>query len=297
MLTEDELESYRRAGKLVAEVRELVRPLVKPGVKLLEIAETVEELITQRGGKPAFPCNVSPNEIAAHYSPPAEDETTIREGDIIKVDIGAHVNGYIADTAFTVAMGEEQELVRTAEKMLDVAIAAVKPGIDVGEIGKTVEEVAIAAGFKPIRNLTGHGLVRWNLHSGLWIPNVKGETGRKLEIGDVIAIEPFVTDGTGFVEDKQAVYIFSYLRDHPVRLRMAKQLLKEIKRTYGGLPFAKRWFFKKMSKLRLELTLRELVDVGALQPYHVLAERAKRKVAQAEHTVIVTEQGCEIITR
>lgn len=297
MVTEEELEVYRKAGKLVAEVREQARPLVKPGVTLFEIAEAVEDLIAQKGAKPAFPCNVSVNEIAAHYSPPADDDTTIKEGDMIKVDVGVHVDGYIGDTAFTIATGEKQELVQTVERALEAEIAAVKPGIDVGELGRIVEETAAAAGFKPIRNLTGHSLARWNLHAGLTVPNVKGETGQKLSVGDVVALEPFVTDGAGYVEDQQKVYILRYLYDRPVRLRMARELLRDVKRAYDGLPFAERWLAKKMSKLRLELTLRELVGVGALFPYHVLAERAGGKVAQAEHTVIVTEDGCEVTTR
>jgi len=297
MLTEEELEAYRKAGKLVAEVREQARPLVKPGTTLLEIAEAVEELIIQKGAKPAFPCNVSVNEIAAHYSPPADDDTTIKEGDMVKVDVGVHVDGYIGDTAFTIATGEKQELVQTAERALEAEIAAIKPGIDVGELGGIVEETATAAGFNPIRNLTGHSLARWNLHAGLTVPNVKGETGQKLSVGDVVALEPFVTDGAGYVEDQQKVYILRYLYDRPVRLRMSRELLRDVKRAYDGLPFAERWLAKKMSKLRLELTLRELVGVGALLPYHVLAERAGGKVAQAEHTVIVTEDGCEVTTR
>ncbi len=297
MVTEEELEAYRKAGKLVAEVREQARPLVKPDVTLLEIAEAVEELITQKGAKPAFPCNVSVNEIAAHYSPPVDDDTTIKEGDMVKVDVGVHVDGYIGDTAFTIATGEKQELVQTVERALEAEIAAIKPGIDVGELGRIVEETATAAGFKPIHNLTGHSLARWNLHAGLTVPNVKGETGQKLSVGDVVALEPFVTDGAGYVEDQQKVYILRYLYDRPVRLRMARELLRDVKRAYDGLPFAERWLAKKMSKLRLELTLRELVGVGALLPYHVLAERAGGKVAQAEHTVIVTEDGCEVTTR
>lgn len=297
MLTEEELKAYRTAGKLLAEVREQARALVKPGVTLLDIAEMVEELIAQKGGKPAFPCNVSVNEIAAHYSPPANDDTNIKEGDIVKVDIGAHLDGYIADTAFTVATGENQELVQTAERALEASIGSIKPGIDLGEIGKIVEEITTTAGFKPIRNLTGHSLTRWNLHAGLTVPNVKEDTGQKLKAGDVLALEPFVTDGAGYVEDQKKVYIFRYLHDRPVRLRMAKQLLNEVKRAYDGLPFAERWLAKKMSKLRLELTLRELVGIGALWPYYVLGERAGGKVAQAEHTVIVTEDGCEVTTR
>ncbi|MGQ9788449.1 MAG: type II methionyl aminopeptidase [Candidatus Hadarchaeaceae archaeon] len=296
-MSEEELEKYREAGKLLAEVREQLRPIVKPGITLLEIAEMAEKRIVEKGAKPAFPCNVSVNEVAAHYSPPADDETVIKPGDMVKVDIGAHVDGYIADTAFTVATGDKAEMVQVVEKTLETAVAAVKPGIDVGEIGRVVEETAKEAGFKPIRNLTGHSLARWNLHSGLTIPNIRETTGIILKAGDVLAIEPFITDGAGFVEDKKDLYIFRYLRDVPTRLRMSRELLRDVKREYKGLPFAERWLAKRMSKLRLELTLRELVGIGAFWPYYVLAERANGKVAQAEHTVIVTESGCEVTTR
>ena len=296
-MTPEEIENYRKAGKLLAEVREQMRPLVKPDISLLELAETAERLIAEKGAKPAFPCNISVNEVAAHYSPPMDDSAVVNSGDMVKVDIGAHVDGYIADTAFTVATGEKAEMVTVVEKALEAAIAAVKPGIDVGEIGKVVEETITAAGFKPIRNLTGHSLERWDLHSGLTIPNVKETMGQVLKAGDVLAIEPFVTDGAGFVEDQKSLYIFRYLRDVPTRLRMSRELLRDVKRDYNTLPFAERWLAKRMSKLRLELTLRELVGIGAFWPYYVLAERAKGKVAQAEHTVIVTETGCEVTTR
>ncbi|MEM2874417.1 MAG: type II methionyl aminopeptidase [Candidatus Hadarchaeales archaeon] len=296
-MLQEELESYRRVGRLLAEVRESIKPMVKVGTKLVDIAEAAERLIVEKGAKPAFPCNVSVNEIAAHYSPPSTDQRTVNEGDVVKVDIGAHIDGYIADTAFTVCTGGGEELAQAAERALEAAISAVKPGIDVGEIGRAVEESVVSSGFKPIRNLTGHSLGRWDLHAGLTIPNVKETTGQILKPGDVLAIEPFVTDGAGYVEDQDRVYIFRHIRDVPTRLRMSRELLREIRREYNGLPFAERWLAKRMSRLRLELTLRELTSLGALWPYHVLAERSSGKVAQAEHTVIVTEQGAEVTTR
>ncbi len=297
MLTEEELQTYRKVGKIVAEVREHVRTMVKPGMALLSIAEAVEDLIKQREARPAFPCNVSVNQIAAHYSPPADDDCEVKEGDLVKVDIGAHLDGYIADTAVTVATGVKIEMVQAVERALEEGIKVVKPGIDVGEIGKAIEDSAKASGFKTIQNLTGHGLARWNLHAGLTVPNISEKTGQKLDVGNVVALEPFLTDGAGFVEDAPQAYIFRYLRDRPVRMRMTRELLNTIKRSYSGLPFAERWLAKNMSKLRLELTLRELVSVGALHPYHVLKERGDGFVAQAEHTVIVSEGGCEVITR
>ncbi|MEM3171569.1 MAG: type II methionyl aminopeptidase, partial [Candidatus Hadarchaeales archaeon] len=209
----------------------------------------------------------------------------------------AHLDGYIADTAFTIATDEEGErLKEAAEKALEAAIATVKPGVDVGEVGRAIEEAAKGAGFKPIANLTGHALSRWTLHGGLTIPNLSGRTGQRLEAGEVIALEPFVTGGAGYVEDTKEVLIFRYLRERPVRLRMTRELLRDLKKMYNGLPFAERWLAKRMSKLRLRLTLRELVEVGALWPYHVLVERSGKKVAQAEHTVLVTEEGCEVLT-
>jgi methionyl aminopeptidase len=296
MLSDEELQRYREAGRILAVVREEVKPLVKVGAGLVEIAEKAEELIRSKGAAPAFPCNVSVNEIAAHYSPPANDQTVIREGDVVKVDLGVHVSGYIADTAFTVVMEEDKRLAEAAEKALEAAISTVRPGIDVGEVGRAVEEAITSAGFKPIRNLTGHSLAPWDLHAGITIPNVQERTGRVLRPGDVLAIEPFATDGAGYVEDQKRTYIFRFLRDAPTRLRITRALLRDIKRWYDGLPFAERWLAKRLSKLRLELSLRELIGIGALWPYHVLAERAKGKVAQAEHTVIVTEAGNEVTT-
>jgi methionyl aminopeptidase len=140
-------------------------------------------------------------------------------------------------------------------------------------------------------------LGRGELHGGLWIPNVGGETGQRIEVGQALAIEPFVTDGAGFVEDdERRAYIYSFLREAPVRTRMAREIMREIKERYPSLPFAIRWLAKGMSRLRLELTLRELRMAGAIRPYYVLVERAGGRVAQAEHTVIVTDNGCEVTT-
>jgi methionyl aminopeptidase len=289
-----QLELYRKAGKIAAQVREKVREMVKPGVKILDIAQRAEDLIRELGGSPAFPCNVSVNEVAAHYSPPPWDETVIKEGDVVKVDIGVEVEGYIGDTAFTVG---DEKLVRAAERALEEAIRVVKPGIDVGEIGRAIEETVRSDGLKPIQNLTGHSLSKGELHGGLWIPNVRGETGQRIEVGQALAIEPFVTDGAGFVEDdERRAYIYSFLREAPVRTRMAREIMREIKERYPSLPFAIRWLAKGMSRLRLELTLRELRMAGAIRPYYVLVERAGGRVAQAEHTVIVTDNGCEVTT-
>ncbi len=303
-LSDEEIEIYRKVGSLTAEVREEAKSMVEPGQKLLIIAEKVEEMIDDRGAVPAFPCNISLNERAAHYTPPEEDDNEIGEGDFVKIDIGAHIDGYIADTAVTVCASEDEdkgenegEMIQVVNQILEDAIKLVKPGIDVGEIGGLVERTAEEHGYKPISNLTGHKLERWSLHGGVSIPNVEKETGDKLGEGDVIALEPFITDGKGEVEDLPEVYIFRYLGNKGVSGRMALKTLRKIQSKYGGLPFAERWLAKDLSRIRLQMTLRELLTTESLHPYYVLKEVEDGQIAQAEHTMIVTEDGCEVTTR
>lgn len=295
--SQEELEKFREAGKLIARVREEIRELVEPGRDILPIAEKAEDLIREKGSKPAFPCNISLNEVAAHYSPPADDETKIEEGDLVTIDIGAHLDGYIGDTATTIATGEEnQQMVDVVEQALDKAIKGIKPGIDVGEIGGIIEKTAEEAGLKPIRNLSGHSLDRWSLHAGITIPNVEKKSGKELKEGDIVALEPFVTDGAGEVESQPEVYIFRCLNGGGVSGRMALKTLHIIKKRYGKLPFAERWLAEDMSKIRLQITLRELISSKSIYPYYVLKEKAGGRIAQAEHTVIVTDEGYEVTT-
>lgn len=297
-LTEEQLGIYRKVGELTSEIRGEAKKMVEEGQKLLDVAEGVEEMIGERGAKPAFPCNISLNEKAAHYSPPADDETEIEEGDLVKIDIGTHIDGYIADTAVTVCPREEKnEMIQAVNLVLEKAINMVGPGVDVGEIGAVIEETAEQQGYTPISNLTGHNLERWSLHGGTSIPNVEKDTGEELEEGDVIALEPFITDGEGEVEDMPEVYIFRYLGNRGVSGRMALQTLRKIKTNYGNLPFAERWLTRDLSRIRLKMTLRELLASESLHPYYVLKEIDDGQVAQAEHTMIVTEEGCEVTTR
>lgn len=297
-LSEDELETYRKVGKLTAEIKEKAQEMIEPEQKLLDVAEEVEGMIREKGAEPAFPCNTSLNEKAAHYSPPAEDETEIEEGDLLKIDMGAHIDGYIADTAVTVQAGaENSDMIQAVDRILKKAISKVKAGANVGEIGATIEKSAEEEGYKPISNLTGHNLERWSLHGGISIPNVEKETDDILEAGEVIAIEPFITDGKGEVEDMPEVYIFKCTGNRDVPGRMAQQTLRKINSKYRDLPFAERWLTEDLSRIRLQMTLRQLLASEALHPYYVLGEAEEGLVAQAEDTMIVTEEGCEVTTK
>ena len=286
------LEKYKAAGKILIEVRDAALELVKPGNRLLEVAEFVESSIRDRGGEPAFPCNISRNEEAAHATPSIDDETVFGEEDLVKLDIGVHIDGYIADSAVTVDLsGKYEELIRASEAALDEAIKIIHDGVSTVEIGEVIEEAIKERGYKPIVNLSGHGLVRYNSHAPPTIPNVKYEHGVILRTNDVIAIEPFATDGGGKVVESGNVEIYSLIKPKPVRMREAKKLLNEIKK-YHGLPFARRW----LPRERLNLALRALKNTGVLRDYPILREEDRGLVAQAEHTVIVKEDGCEVTT-
>ncbi len=290
-------EEYREAGEIVKAVKKEVKPLLKEGKQVLEIAESVEDKIHAMGGEIAFPCNISINEVAAHYSPPIYDETILHVGDYVKVDIGAHVDGYIADSAFTVKIGEKKdELIMAAEKALENAISMVKAGTETSAIGATIEETIERYGYKPIKNLNGHKLAQHDLHAGVIIPNIATEESYTLQEGEVFAIEPFSTDGAGRVTDGKQVFIFRYLGDRPIRLSLARRTLAEIKKNYPTLPFAERWLSKKIRGRKLDFALKTLMKKGIIHNYNVLQDEDNGVVAQAEHTVIVKEDGCEITT-
>ncbi|RJS69344.1 type II methionyl aminopeptidase [Methanophagales archaeon] len=289
------LDKYRSAGRILAEVREEAVERIKEGVALLEVAEFVENSIREKGAQPAFPCNISRNEEAAHATPSIDDKTVFSK-DIVKLDIGTHIDGYIGDSAVTVDLsGNNEGLVKASEAALNEAIKIIRAGISTIEIGEVIENTIREHGYKPIVNLSGHGLLRYNSHAPPAIPNVKYEHGVILRENDVIAIEPFVTDATaaGKVVESGNAEIYSLIKAKPVRLREGKKLLEEIKK-YQGLPFAKRW----LPRERLDLALRTLENTkGVLRDYPVLREEGNGLVSQAEHTVIVKEDGCEVTTK
>jgi len=288
------LDKYRSAGRILAEIREEAVERIKEGVPLLEVAEFVENSIREKGAEPAFPCNISRNEEAAHATPSIDDETVFGK-DIVKLDIGTHIDGYIGDSAVTVDLsGNNEGLVKASEAALNEAIKIIRDGVSTVEIGETIENTIREQGYKPVVNLTGHGLLKYNSHAPPAIPNVKYEHGVILRENDVVAIEPFATDaqGAGKVAESGNAEIYSLIKAKPVRLREAKKLLEEIKK-YQGLPFAKRW----LPRERLDMALRTLKNTGVLRDYPVLREEGKGLVSQAEHTVIVKEDGCEVTTR
>lgn len=306
------MESYEKAGKIVSQVREDALKIIKDGLPIIDLVNFVESQIIEKGGFPAFPCNVSINELTAHYTSPPGDETLINSGDLVKLDLGAHVNGYIADSASSILVDGYQDLeesqygedlaqknlkmIDASREALNNAISTIRAGVELEKIGQVVEKTINDYGFKPVANLTGHSMEQWILHSGLSVPNIGEKNGHKLEEGDVLAVEPFATDGVGYVTDMHQTYIFRFLRDRPMRMLHAKKVMGTIKSEYKILPFTERWLLDSFDEKRLTSSMRVLIKSRAIYPYHVLREKSGAWVSQAEHTVIVESDGCKILT-
>ena len=282
------VKKYEMSKKISDTVINLAKNLIKENVKILEVAEKIEEEIKNLGGSPAFPVNISINDNAAHYTPDINDPMILKNGDLVKVDFGVHVDGYIWDRAFSLIIGNEKnELIKASERAVENALKAIKPGIKVCEISEIIENTINEFDLKPIYNLSGHGLERFVQHAEPSIPNCKNNIQEEIKEGQVIAIEVFTTNGIGLVKESSQVLIYKYEKDRPSRLWEARKILERAKNEFMKMPFAKRWVRDIASGAKLELILKQLVDSGALRSYPVLREESGCLVAQTEETVIV----------
>jgi methionyl aminopeptidase len=287
---EEILEKHRLAGRILSGVRDETAKKVVEGASLLSVAEFAENLIKEKGGEIAFPVNISRNEEAAHSTPSFNDKSVFGK-DMVKLDIGVHIGGYIADTAVTVDLSGNPELVKAAESALSEAIKFIHEGINTKDIGGVIEDTITSFGYKPVINLTGHGLQRYVQHAPPSIPNKRLPHGVVLQEGDIIAIEPFATNGGGKIYDAGNAEIFHIISNRPVRHPGARELLSKIEK-YRTLPFAKRWLGDQV-----DFALVQLVKAGIIQAYPILKEIKGGLISQAEHTIIITADGCEVITR
>jgi methionyl aminopeptidase len=294
-----EIEKFKLSGKILRKAREEIKSFVREDMPIIEICEKAEKLIRDNGGKPAFPCNVSINEIAAHYTSPPNDKRRIPEKSIVKVDIGVHVDGYVTDTAVTVCFNPEHEsMVETAEQALKTAIGNINPGMSTSKLGAMIEETIKSRGFKPISNLTGHQVGRYLIHAGTSLPNISQLSFSKIKLGEVYAIEPFVTlpNAAGRVEDSEEMTIFRFLRSRSVKNPYAKKLSNYIEENFRTLPFAERWLQGVVPDKYYREVFRELLLSKVLIGYSVFVEVSRKPVAQAEHTVLIVDDGCVVLT-
>ncbi len=282
------VEKYKKAGKIAREALEFGRGLIKKEAKVLDVCNKVEEKISSLGAKPAFPVQISMNSIAAHYCPEDDDEMKFTD-QLVSLDVGVHVDGFIGDNACSVDLsGSNSELVKASSEGLKAAIEKVKIGVKLSEIGKAIEDAISGYGFKPVRNLSGHGLDAYNIHSLPTIPNFDNKEDSVLEKG-VIAIEPFATNGAGMIHEKGDASVFSMIGKKSVRVGFVRDIQKEIEKL-NGLPFTTRWLTKKFSSGQVRYALNQFKQLEILKEYPPLVERQDGLVSQAEDSLIVDEQ-------
>jgi len=297
-MEKQEFEAYLKAGKIASKVKASAQKSIKPGQKLLEIAETIEKEIIELEARPAFPANLSINNIAAHYTPKVNDEATLLNSDVLKVDIGVHVNGFIADCAFTLDFsGNNSKLVEASEKALQNASSILKPGLEIGKIGEEIEKTIKSYGFNPVYNLSGHGLQAFETHAFPTIPNHANKDSKLLEDGMAFAIEPFATNGEGHVSESIDVEIFSIHEPKPCRNETARKILDFAEKEYKTLPFAERWIQNslKLSEFSRKIALKELLQREILHSYPPLQEHHSKLVSQAETSIVINEGQVKIL--
>jgi len=290
-----EIENLKKAGKIAKQAVEYAKSFIKKDMSLLEIAEKIEQKIDELGAKPAFPVTLSIDEVAAHFTPLPGDDS--RAHGLLKVDIGVHVDGYIADTAFSLDLenlDENKRLIESAKLALKNATEKISLNVQLNEIGAEIERAISSFGFNPVANLSGHSIERWKVHSGITIPNYDNSQPKTISPG-VYAIEPFSTNGVGSVRDGKSSGIYMFNAESNVRDSLAREILAFIKKEYSTLPFCSRWICKKFS-LGALLSLQRLKEAGILHNYPQLIEAKKGKVAQAEHTILITEKEKTITT-
>lgn len=283
----DVLEKYKRAGVIASACLRLGESLIKPGADMLVVIEEIEAFIFKEGAFPAFPPQISLNDVAAHFYP--EESYIFKVGDLAKLDVGVSVDGYIADNAVTVDLGDNSALVSASRDALNEALKLVRPGVRVSVIGSKIQEVISGRGFTPVINLSGHGLGRFEVHCSPSIPNIGVDSDVVLEEGMVIAIEPFASAGAGVVYESGRASLFSLVSVKPLRRPDSRLVLKEILK-YNGLPFSSTALFKIFGRAKVLFALREMKQLGMLREHPPLVDKHHGLVSQAEHSVIVFDE-------
>jgi len=286
------LEDLKKASEITKKVKRDAEKLLKPGESIYNIAETIEQKIIDLGGFPSFPVNISINNIAAHYTPTINDNTILKDGDVVKVDFGAQVNGYCIDTAFTVEINDNKykDLIEASRKALENVKKIIRKDIEISEIGKVIENTIKSYNYNPIYNLSGHKIEQYILHSGITIPNYDNKSKIKLNEG-IYAIEPFATNGVGFVKEDKPSGIYSIISDKPIRDPNIKKFFQEIYNKYKTLPFAYRWLYKDYyNKINLKLFIEYLKKNGNIYEYPILVEQSNGIVTQFETTFYIYDR-------
>lgn len=291
-MKQEEINILRKSGIINNKAQKLAQRIIKPGISFLEIGTKLENYIREEGGKPAWPVNLSINEEAAHNSYSPEEQVLLKETDILKVDIGVSIDGYITDSSQTIIFDKKHEKLKEASNK---ALLNAKDYIfknpktcTISKIGEIIEDTITSYSYKPVSNLTGHTITRFQTHNHPSIPNVRNNCDIKLSEIDNgwFAIEPFSSTGNGYVNEGNTVYIFIFQEDIPLRNPNARKILEEIK-SFEGMAFSEFWVGKNMAGFDRKIAFRELLKAQAIGAYPVLIDKHGSFVSQAETTIVI----------
>ena len=285
-----DIKKYQKASEISKKCKEYGKSIAKSGMNYLEFSKKIENKILEMGGGIAFPVNISVNDTAAHDIAQIDDTRVFEKGDLVKLDIGVHIDGFIVDSAITfeIETNNHSELINLNRKALEEALKVIKPGVKVSEIGRAVEKVVNGSKYKIIKNLTGHGIEQYDIHSGFGIPNYDTKTNDIIEKGMVIAVEPFLTNGDGMIKSGKSSGIYQLEYDKPVRLY--RDVLNFIKKEFLTLPFNIRDIQDKFGYAKAKSSIAYLVRNELLTDHQVLLEKKGSVVSQFEHTIIVEDK-------
>jgi len=287
---------YEKAGRVAAQALRFGTKQIVPGVSMRDVLDSVEEYIRKHGCGTAFPAQSSVNNIAAHYCPTETEDIIYKDGDVVKMDVGAHSDGYIGDTALTVSVGgHHKELVQSSIDAVNAAQKVLRPGCTPNDVGLAIQNAIVKRGFQPIRNLSGHGVGKFMIHTSPGMPNYPTGEGLPLIEHQVVAIEPFATDGTaGLIYNSTNPTLFAITSNKPLRSAYARETYSLVK-SYGGLPFTTRWLTRELGSKAI-LGLSEMRRAGMLAEYPPLPEKSGGLVSQRENTFMITKTGCKVLT-
>ncbi len=293
-IVETPLEKYKKAGEVAKNILATVKDMCKPGVNAVELCEKADQMILDAGMKTAFPLNVSINNHCAHYTCPWEDTLVIKESDVVKLDLGVQYEGFIADTALTVAFNDvHNDLIKASKEATETVLKVIRVGGYTGKLGDLIENIITGYGFNTVRDLSGHLLLPYKVHGPKAIPNVGGRKGDLILQDEAYAVETFATTGAGESSpDRTKMYIVRLAEGRfPLRTQAAKDVRNLLDREYFKLPVATRWIYKQLGPAKAKMGLAELGRVGAIYQYNVLTDTADAFVSQHEHTVYLTQEG------
>ena len=289
--SDDYIQNALQAGKCAQQVRAYGISLIVTGASYNEVIEKIIAKITELGCEPAFPPQIALNDVAAHYLPmPGED--IIFSDQVCSLDIGVSYKGAIGDCAASVDLsGKHANLITASREALLAAQNILRVGLPIREIGRAITETIEKHGCVSVKNLCGHGVDEFVIHTDPSIPNYDNGNENTLQPGMTFAIEPFASTGAGLIYDAGGPTIFSFVAKRPVRSPITKEVLKKVL-AKNGLPFSMHELIDaKTPAVKVKYALNDMMRSGIIQGHAPLVDEKHGMVSQAENTIVIDMDG------